>query len=769
MYTARSFLLLALTACAGNTQPKGEADTGTTDTSTTDTSTTDTGMGETTTGASCAAEIEQLTMGVATLALAEALPSRLVVHGDGACPVLADEEGRVLGATAVYGEGRVLHLGHENLIGADVDGDSDAWLTNLARWVTQGRPGATIGVDPAYPGLREELVRLGFDARRASGRSLDGFDALITTTYDERTDEDIAGLHARVAEGAGIITGGHAWWWAYQQGADASTVARAHPANRLLAPLGINVTADITTGGTLPIEPPDALLHAGRALDAVEAHLEGLASMPREEVLVATDTVGFAARSLPLGEGAWYRRVRALLENAPPVVPTPEAPLNLADAPIEALVVTLASTLGNGLDAEDVFAVPSAFPGEVSAEAPRVAVEVVVDATYAGMDADHAYASAAEPVWRATGVYVPPGEPVVVRLPETWSDAGLSLRIGSHTDTLWGADAWSRHPEVSRVVPIEGTSVTVASGFGGPLYLRVPEGTALGQGTLRIEGGVLYPRFVLGETDPAAFLADVASADAPLTELESHDFVVTVPTSDVPSELDPEALMAFWDRVLASDAALAGLSERPRAERLAMDVQISAGWMHSGYPIMSYAYGPELLDLPRLLREGDWGVFHELGHNHQFGPANLPGTTECTVNLWSVHAMEEVVGLERSLAHPALAPTERSARINAYLASGRDFANDWNVWTCQETYLQLQERFGWGPFVEVHTAHRRQPEDERARSDQERIDDWVVRTSRATGHDLTDFYAAWGLPIGSEVLTQVGDLPPWTDHPLAGR
>lgn len=41
----------------------------------------------------------------------------------------------------------------------------------------------------------------------------------------------------------------------------------------------------------------------------------------------------------------------------------------------------------------------------------------------------------------------------------------------------------------------------------------------------------------------------------------------------------------------AADLASLPTRSRPRAERVVLDVQISAGWLHSGYPIMGWVEG----------------------------------------------------------------------------------------------------------------------------------------------------------------------------------
>jgi len=206
---------------------------------------------------------------------------------------------------------------------------------------------------------------------------------------------------------------------------------------------------------------------------------------------------------------------------------------------------------------------------------------------------------------------------------------------------------------------------------------------------------------------------------------------------------------------------------RVRPERIVTDRQISAGWMHSGYPIMAHTLSsPDLTSLANLMTFGDWGAFHELGHNHQWADWLLPGTTETSCNLWSVHTMEQVVGIDRSQGHSALLSTARADRVQAYVDGGRDFAADWSVWTALETWLMIQEEFGWEPLIAVQERYLADAPGDAPGSDQARIDRWAVRMSEETGRDLTPFFDAWGIPLSAGVYGAVGGLPPWTDHPM---
>jgi Peptidase M60, enhancin and enhancin-like len=144
----------------------------------------------------------------------------------------------------------------------------------------------------------------------------------------------------------------------------------------------------------------------------------------------------------------------------------------------------------------------------------------------------------------------------------------------------------------------------------------------------------------------------------------------------------------------------------------------------------------------------------------------LPGSTEASVNLWSVYASENVLGIPRAKAHPSLDPAERAKTIQAYIAGGKNFAKDWNVWTSLETYLELQEGFGWAPFQQVFTQYYADAPAMDPADDQGKIDRWVLRFSIAVNKDLGPFFKGWGFPISPAVLSQTSALPAWQNNPM---
>ena len=68
--------------------------------------------------------------------------------------------------------------------------------------------------------------------------------------------------------------------------------------------------------------------------------------------------------------------------------------------------------------------------------------------------------------------------------------------------------------------------------------------------------------------------------------------------------------MDWWDQALTMEHELYGFLPWPRVERAVFDAQISAGWMHSGYPFMAHDLSvPGVVNVSHMADEGDWGCF----------------------------------------------------------------------------------------------------------------------------------------------------------------
>jgi hypothetical protein len=195
------------------------------------------------------------------------------------------------------------------------------------------------------------------------------------------------------------------------------------------------------------------------------------------------------------------------------------------------------------------------------------------------------------------------------------------------------------------------------------------------------------------------------------------------------------------------------------------DVQISAGYMHSGYPLMT---GLDMCDVfvdkQQIISNahgGVWGLFHEMGHNHQNADWTFDGTVEVTENLFSMYAFEKLCNSDPLEAHPALAKGEWMRNMNRYFANGARF-EQWkqDPFVGLIMYIQLKNAFGWEPFVKTFKEYMA-PDAQRPRSDNDKRDQWMVRFSKTVGRNLGPFFQAWRIPTSQKAGDSIQNLPVW--------
>ncbi|MXX85164.1 MAG: hypothetical protein F4Y71_01755 [Acidobacteria bacterium] len=712
-------------------------------------------------------ELDDVTFLLHDVAGIPALPgaSPLCVYGPDAFPVIVGgvRNAAPLLAPAVaagrWESGRVVVFGSvEYLVYGTLTGaDAGRMAANAFWWVAEdaGEAGPRIGVVDDS-GLRNWLTDAGFTAVQASltPESLGQVD-VVAMLIGNQSPAEIEALSAFLRAGGGLVTAGGGGHWAYWN-PDLDLV-RDHPGNRLLASVGIQWSRDELDSISQEVfpasGPPPPLTHAGAALDALGAHLasQGTA-LTKPELDRALDSLTRAAACLPPDDTLLAPRLHAVLgtESQEYRWPSEARPVGKADLGAR-LASTLFVTLQRHTPAESVRAHPAAadFPGTVPVNAPRLTRTLAIDTRV--------------PRWHSTGLYAAPGEVVTVTMPASAAD-GYHVRVGAHTDGIWPRPEWTRMPEITRRFPVTGVRTRVANAFGGLIYVEVPPDANLGRIDVEIAGAVAAPLFVLGETDLAAWRSEIRHAPAPWAEIAGRNMIVTTDAREVRTLDDPDAVAETWDRILDLSADLAAWPEpRSSPERFVVDRQISIGHMHSGYPLMAHLDQTEnLVDVGHLRSEGNWGFFHEVGHNHQNYDWTFDGSVEVTVNLFTLYVYERLVGV------PVTTTRWRgNHRTRAELLALYDFDEpDLGLWKREPfvpliMYAQMQEAFGWNAYRRVFATYLALPDAERPRGDAEKRDQWLVRFSREVGRNLGPFFETWGVPTSQEARDSIADLPEW--------
>ena len=684
-------------------------------------------------------------------------PGNLVVFGDGAFAVVTgDQKPQPVVAAARAGRGRVVAMAHSGFLDPAVltrEGDArGVLLRNAIGWASSSAESPQIGVVGRDPALVAALKEAGYEAWDQT----DPGAKREASLYIWQNGHDREGLAAAMIEfvesGGGLISAACPWGWAqtHARTQPGVTVRDDLPENAALRSMGL-VYADGTVAATrgneyaIELSQPDEV-HAGRALAAIVAGEKGASA--RSYLVEA------ALRALPSDDARFLPAIEeALAQVSDELVPRPGKPLG-KEHTLARLAITVRSLRWRELDAADVAAAPGAdaFPGAVPESAARITAFVRVDPEVQG--------------WQGTGLYLAPGETLTARGVEGASASGWRLRIGCHQDTLWHNDKWERWPEITLAIDLGPGTSAVATPWGGTVYLEAKDG-ALAV-SLELSGAVAAPRYVLGDDVSAAQWKTARAAPGPWAELEGRNLVLSVPSAVVRELDDPAPILEFWDAVLASHCELAQTPIPARRERFVPDAQISAGYMHSGYPIMTWMDVvtpkdgrplPPILDIEDRKANGAWGYFHELGHNRQRSWWTFRGTTEVTCNLFSLYTHETLCGVE-PWENPWLRNQKKQAR--PYLAKGAPF-EEWrrNPGLALIAYAQIQRKFGWEPFQRVFAEMEALPPASRPTKDQDKIDAFIGGMSRATGHDLRAFWQRWGAPLGDDLASAKSDLPEW--------
>ncbi|XP_073094399.1 TRPM8 channel-associated factor 2 isoform X2 [Manis javanica] len=620
------------------------------------------------------------------------IPSQLLVHGALAFPLGLDASLGCFLAAARYGRGRVVLAAHEGMLCAP---KMAPFLLNAVHWLARGQTGK-VGVNTSLKNL------CGLLSEHGLGCSLEP-----CLTGDLRvyccvaySDKEAKQLQEFVAEGGGLLIGGQAWWWA-SQNPGRSTLS-GFPGNVILNCFGLSILASTLDPGCFPVPTPEMRsYHFRKALSEFQAVLNHRDRNLEKSWLAKLGVDGAAFLQIP-AEGvpaylSLHQLLRKMLRRSG--VPTVSWEKPVARDSCEAAVLCLATELArSGTDCSQLAQglVTGTCNSSLNPSEQPITVEI------SGSSAGHGDS------WVSTGLYLLNGQNAEVSLPEAAVSAGLKVQIGCHTDDLTKASKLSRAPVVTHQCLMDRTKRSVSCLWGGLLYVIVPKGSKLGPVSVTVKRAVPAPYYKLGKTSVEEWRSCVGESPAPWGELATDNVILTLPTADLRALADPEPLLCLWDDMMR---AIARLAARPfpfcRPERIVADVQLSAGWMHAGYPIMCHLQSvQDLLSETGIRSRGLWGPIHELGHNQQqHGWEFPPNTTEATCNLWSVYVHETVLDIPRAQAHPALSCAEREKRIKVHLGKGAPL-HDWNVWTALETYLQLQEAFGWEPFTQLFAEYQ---------------------------------------------------------------
>lgn len=443
----------------------------------------------------------------------------------------------------------------------------------------------------------------------------------------------------------------------------------------------------------------------------------------------------------------------------------PDGELKGVKDPIEKRLLHIAGAYLNQLAPNELIAHASAgeLYGTIPDDAPRLTRTLSLDASV--------------PFWHSTALYAVPGEAVEIRVPPQWVDQGLKVHISGHRDHLPDKrNVFHRLPQKpQRTFDIDDEVTAVGGAFGGAIYIdfgKKQRPAKLLEVT--ISNAIQAPGYVLGKSTKEHWQT-MRQAPGPYAELVTPRIAFSIPSEWIRDLEDPEPLLTYWDQIVKWHDELGGYTDLRKApERANIDVQISVGLLHAGYPMQ----GPQkvsrrIMDLEELKTTGNWGWFHELGHEAQRRPDkawgwNNPYTfdngIEVTVNLFSAHALNRL-GIQYDsgwgwTTHPEKV-VEQARKVTDTEKTYKDggFAGKLSM------YLLIRDEFGWQPIAKVLRSYSDDQDKDPSKlpkSDQEKRDEFCRRMSRELRRNLYPYMAElYGIEVSPEINKELKSLKPW--------
>jgi len=362
--------------------------------------------------------------------------------------------------------------------------------------------------------------------------------------------------------------------------------------------------------------------------------------------------------------------------------------------------------------------------------------------------------------WVMTGLYAPPGEIINVVIP-TRAVGQVKIIIGVHTDKLYDETSLHRDPQVSFRFDMTKETQIMGSPYGGLIVVQFKEDNNLSGESIDIEFDNILeaPHFILGEHNNEDWNNHIKNRPAPWTVFEiPKSIIFIVPTRNehhkgvqIPEDLT--TTLEEWKALMKGSDEAAGVIDRAVAEILVLDEQLTAGGMHSGYPMMGHLEAINQI-FPSNGRSIDSdrqsvGIGHEVGHNMRQKYYYL---SHVTVNMFFFFALPATRTRNAGI-------WGRASRIFGYIKSGEQNVldeNNYDSWTdIMKIPMDGLDGLGWendgswNEFPALIASYKDLPIQERPVTRDDMMDLWAKKVCMAKQMNMIEYFEFWRFPLSA--------------------
>lgn len=368
---------------------------------------------------------------------------------------------------------------------------------------------------------------------------------------------------------------------------------------------------------------------------------------------------------------------------------------------------------------------------------------------------------------RSTGFYLPADTELEIRV-STKTAEDARVVVGAPD-----ADPKKKYREPREYVLKPGRN-KISDPRGGVIYYQVVGDHGYLSATLGDQAEPM-PYFIYGKTQESVFQRQLDDRTTPYVELVTERAMVTIERDSALRyrNEDHSALLAtLADIIRIEDVDVAGMDgAKPVNARLEHSYHfvgfpngIDGVGAYTTHGHMSYPTPiQDRLLTVQGLRTSGWGIYHELGHQHQQTPYKAEDMTEVTVNIYALAvnaAFAKKYGQVPRLHKPdddsGLTPWQSA--VDKIGQKSLDYFDDLDAYEKLVMFEQLRLSFD-DFWPDLHRIVRSKQPDAGDYTDEKlRHRNMVVLSSRTAGFDLIDFFTAWGFPVDDKARSEVHKL-----------
>jgi hypothetical protein len=128
------------------------------------------------------------------------------------------------------------------------------------------------------------------------------------------------------------------------------------------------------------------------------------------------------------------------------------------------------------------------------------------------------------------------------------------------------------------------------------------------------------------------------------------------------------------------------------------------------------------------------------------------------VNFFTLYDLEHICGTpprQTRMGEPGI-----QKQVRKWVAAGKPH-DEWcrEPFLALETFVRLQQAYGWKAFEALFAEYRALPKEERPKNDAEKRDQWATRLSRITGQNIAAVFDAWNIPLSDTARQACSKYP----------